>query len=555
MLLELNVKNIALIEEEEIEFSKGLNILTGETGAGKSIILGALSLALGAKAEKSMLRDTDKDAYAEAVFSVEDTALCERLDAIGVEVSDGEVILSRRLSGARSVAKINGEGVPAKKLKEAGELLIDIYGQSQHVSLLKKGAHLAMLDSYAAGRNPILSEKKQALSEAYKEYRAIKQELESSVRDDEEREKELLFLRHEAEEIEAAKLFVGEDEALEEEYDKLSNSQKIMEACGAARQALSDEGASEATGRALREISQVSGYDKKLSDVEAMLSDADGLISDALRELSSYAEDAEYDGERMAFVEERLNTINRLKDKYGSSIEKVLSALNEKSKKIEKLCDYENYLSGLKSSLSEASDKLFACCEEVSSIRQNAAKELCERVRKELLELNFLDVEFSMRFEKMEPGANGFDDAEFMICLNPGSPLLPLREVASGGELSRIMLSLKTVLASGDAIDTLIFDEIDAGISGRTAQAVAEKLTRVGEAHQVICITHLPQIAACADRHFRIEKRVQGDSTISSIFPLDKEGSVEELARMLGGAEITEAVRQNARELLGVKKG
>lgn len=548
MLLTLQVKNLALIEEEEIEFSDGLNILTGETGAGKSIILGALGMALGNKVEKAMLRDGEKEAYVEAVFRVVGSDLEQRLGELDVEVFDGEIILSRRISAARAVAKINGESVPAKKLKDVGALLLDIYGQQEHVSLLKKSRHLALLDEYAGEE---LASLKMQIADVYREYRKIEDEFVASASDETEREKELLFLRHEAEEIENARIAEGEDEEIEEEYRRLSNSQKIMDAVALAHQAISGDGASDAVGRALREIASVAEYDEALRNVESTLVDVDALLSDVGRELSGFMDSAEYDGERFQEVEERLNILNRLKDKYGPLLNDVFSALAEREKRIEELEHYDQYLEKLKKRRQEATDEVERLSQEISDIRKGAAKKLCEEVRAELSDLNFLDVSFAMNFTRMDGyTANGFDDTEFVIALNPGAAPAPLREIASGGEVSRIMLALKTVLARGDAIDTLIFDEIDAGISGRTAQAVAEKLRKVAHDHQVICITHLPQIAAQARRHFRIEKHLESDATISAIHPLDEEGAVEELARMLGGAEITAAVLENARELL-----
>ena len=552
MLSTLQVKNLALIEEEEIEFSEGLNILTGETGAGKSIILGALGMALGNKVEKSMLRDGEKEAYVEAVFCVDDPKLEQRLAELDVEVFDGEIILSRRISATRSVAKINGEGVPAKKLKDVGTLLLDIYGQQEHVSLLKKNRHLALLDEYAGEK---LAAVKTQLADAYRQYRKIEEEFAASASDESEREKELLFLRHESEEIENARISEGEDEEIEEEYRRLSNSQKIMDAVALAHQAISGEGASDVVGRAQREIASVAEYDETLQSIGSTLADADALLSDASRELSGFMDSAEYDGQRFAEVEERLNTLNRLKDKFGPSLADVFEALAERQKRIEELEHYDSYIEELKQRRLAATDKVEQLSGEISDIRKNAATRLCEEVRAELADLNFLDVSFAMDFVRTDGyTANGFDDAEFVIALNPGAAPAPLREIASGGELSRIMLAIKTVLARGDAIDTLIFDEIDAGISGRTAQAVAEKLRKVARDHQVICITHLPQIAAQARRHFRIEKHLESDATISAIHPLDEEGSVEELARMLGGATITDAVLENARELLAAAK-
>ena len=547
MLDTLRVKNLALIEEEEIFFEKGLNILTGETGAGKSIILGALSMALGSKVEKGMLRSGQQEAYAEAVFRVEEEGLIQRLLAIDVEVYDGQVILSRKISQQRSVARINGESVPAKKLKEAGALLLDIYGQQEHVSLLKKNTHLAFLDEYAG---EVLHGEKEKLAEAYSQYRRIEVELKGCVTDEAEREKELLFLRHEAQEIENAGLTEGEDEVLEEEFRRLSHSQKIMEGVQAAYQAMDGSGAVDSIGRALREISAVSEYDRALQGIESSLADVDSLLSDTLRELSDYTSQSAFDAERFTTVEERLNLINHLKDKYGASIRAIQESLAEREKRIGELEDYDRYFADLKERREQAVDRLETCAAAVSKLRRQEAGKLCEEVRRELSDLNFLDVDFTMDFARSKDySANGVDDVCFMIAMNPGSPPAPLQDIASGGELSRIMLAMKTVLARGDAIDTLIFDEIDAGISGRTAQAVAEKLKRVAMDHQVICITHLPQIAAQANAHFRIEKHLESDTTISSIHPLDEDGAVEELARMLGGARISEAVLENAREL------
>lgn len=547
MLDTLRVKNLALIEEEEIFFEKGLNILTGETGAGKSIILGALSMALGSKVEKGMLRSGQQEAYAEAVFRVEEERLIQRLLTIDVEVYDGQVILSRKISQQRSVARINGESVPAKKLKEVGALLIDIYGQQEHVSLLKKNTHLAFLDEYAG---EVLKEEKEKLAEAYRQYRSIEDELKGCVTDEAEREKELLFLRHEAQEIENAGLTEGEDEVLEEEFRRLSHSQKIMEGVQAAYQAMDGSGAGDSIGRALREISAVSGYDHALEGIESSLADVDSLLSDVLRELSDYTSQSAFDAERFTTVEERLNLINHLKDKYGASIRAIQESLLEREKRIGELEDYDRYFADLKERRKQAVDRLETCAAAVSELRHREAGKLCEEVRRELSDLNFLDVVFTMDFARSKDySANGIDDVCFMIAMNPGSPPAPLQDIASGGELSRIMLAMKTVLARGDAIDTLIFDEIDAGISGRTAQAVAEKIKRVAKDHQVICITHLPQIAAQANAHFRIEKHLESDTTISSIHPLDEDGAVEELARMLGGARISEAVLKNAREL------
>ena len=313
--------------------------------------------------------------------------------------------------------------------------------------------------------------------------------------------------------------------------------------------------ASELTGRAVRELSSVSGYDEKLAELERELLEIDGLLSDFNRELADYVENMEYDEETFYQVEKRLDEVNHLKSKYGSTIPDVLLALEEKQERLMQLKDYDTYLAGLKEEIARTQKVLEKQSSEVSAMRKEAAERLTAAVTQALLDLNFLDVRFMMNFERMaEYTANGFDDAEFLISTNPGEPLKPLGKVASGGELSRIMLAIKTVLADEDAVETLIFDEIDSGISGRTAQMVSEKMNVLGRSHQIICITHLPQIAAMADSHYLIQKSEQNQTTVSTIRRLSEEESIQELSRMLGGVEITETVKESAREMRALAK-
>lgn len=548
MLENLHVKNLALIEEEDITFLDGLHILSGETGAGKSIILGALGLALGGKVSKEMLRDGDKEALVEAVFRVTRESQRKQLAALDVEPYDDQIILSRKITESRSVAKINGEMVPAVKMKQVGDIFLDIHGQNDHQSLLHKKKHLEMLDEYAKSEVQPLKER---MHTAYKKYAQKQQEWQDADRMDGDREREISFLEHEIHEIADANLQVGEDERFESQYRRLSNSKRIMEALGEAQQmSAGADGASDQIGRAIQRLHQVVVYDEALSPMLDSLSDIDSLLSDFNRDLSQYMSEAEFDEELFAQIDGRLNEINRLKDKYGSTIEQILAAKEEKEERLQKLQHYEAYLAKLseecKQAKKEAEDAAFA----LSSMRQHYAKELSKKVEDALLDLNFLDVHFSMEFLQAEKiGMDGYDDAQFMIRTNPGEPIRPLKDIASGGEMSRIMLAIKTVLAEHDDIDTLIFDEIDAGISGRTAQAVSEKLHLVAKEHQVICITHLPQIAAMADHHYLIQKDVIGNETISSIEALSYHDSIKELARMLGGTTITQTVLDNAKEM------
>ena len=547
MLQNLHVKNLALIDETEVEFGPGLNILSGETGAGKSIIIGSINLALGEKVQKEMLRDNGEAALVELIFFVEDADTIEDIRALDIEMEDDTVILSRKITGGRAIGRINGEAVSASKMKAVASLLIDIHGQHEHQSLLSKKKHLEILDTFA---KEALGDKKEKLTQCYQEYRKLKDELEHANLDGEERARELSFLEYEVKEIEEAQLTVGEDEELEAVFRKYSNGKKIMDAVGAANAATSedDESASERIGRALRELSSVSGYDERVKEMEEQLAEIDNLLSDFNHELASYLSDEEFDEETFYETEKRLDLINHLKSKYGNTIADIIKYGEEKEERINVLNDYDAYLAGLQKNVSEKEKQLEQLSKKVSDIRKKESKKLTESIKNALLDLNFLDVQFTMEFAETDYTANGIDDAQFLISTNPGEPVKPLGKVASGGELSRIMLAIKTVMAS-DKIGTLIFDEIDSGISGRTAQMVSEKMNVLGRNHQIICITHLPQIAAMADSHFLIEKSVENQATVSKIHKLTDEQSVEELARMLGGVEITDTVLENAREM------
>lgn len=558
MLLSLHVKNLALIEEVEVEFAEGLNILSGETGAGKSIIIGSLNLALGEKVQKEMLREGAEYALVELVFSVENPWVRQQLEDLLVFPEDDLVIMSRRITAARSVGKINGESVSAQRMREVASLLIDIHGQHEHQSLLHRRKHLEILDAYAKEE---LQDKKEVLAGLYREYQALKKEMEETIADESQRSREASFLEYEISEITEASLTPGEDEDLETEYRRLTHGKKILEAVGAAHALTCGgmDGADSQIGRALKELSAVTDYDEILKGLEGQLSDIDSLLNDFNRELSAYQADAEFSDEEFYRVEQRLTEINRLKAKYGDSIEKILLEKEAKEARYETLKNYEQYLEGLRSRLNDARSNLEEMCQEVSAIRKKRAAALSEQVRESLSQLNFMDVVFEIEFRQTpDYTAGGTDETEFLISTNPGEAPKPLGKVASGGELSRIMLALKTILAENDSIDTMIFDEIDTGISGRTAQMVAEKMNVIGRKHQVICITHLPQIAAMADHHYLIEKSVVDHATVSTICQMKEEESILELSRMIGGVKVTDTVKKSAREMrtlaLSVKK-
>ena len=544
MLLELHVKNLALIEKADVEFGEGLNILTGETGAGKSIIIGSVTMALGGKAPKGSIRPGADYAYIELVFSVTGEEKRKALRELDVEpTEDGLVIISRKLTSARSISRINDETVTMARLSQITGLLLDIHGQHEHQSLLYKSKHLEILDAYVkAATQPV----KQTIADRYRIYRSLEEKLRGFDLDAESRIREADFLRFEIEEIEASALKEGEEEELTSVYRRYSHSRRIAECLGAAYEAVEGDW----LARALKEVEQASEYDESLGGVRDQLYDADSILRDAGREMSAYLDSMEMDEETFRKTEERLDLIHNLQAKYGPTVEAICQKLEQKKKRLEELEDYDAHKKRMEQELEECRNGLEKLCTQLTGIRKKASRTLVKKIKQGLVDLNFLDVEFDMEFEKLDHFTpSGWDGAQFLISTNPGQPMRPLKDVASGGELSRIMLAIKTVLADSDDIPTLIFDEIDTGISGRTAQKVSEKLMLIARSHQVICITHLPQIAAMADSHFEIAKSASQGRTITTIRLLDRQASVEELARLLGGARITEAVLKNAGEM------
>ena len=544
MLFHLSVRNLALIDSAEVEFEEGLNILTGETGAGKSVIIGSVNAALGGKTSKDMIRQGCDYAYVELVFSVTDEKKRRELAAREVcPDADGNLIISKKIMPSRSISRINDETVTAARLREITGILIDIHGQHEHQSLLYHAKHLEILDEYGKSR---IAKLKEQTAEAYQEYAAVKKKLEYYQSGREQLLRETDFLRFEIEEIENAGLKPGEEEELESAYRRFSNSRRIVESLSEAYQAVNGD----AVARALLAVEKAAEYDEGISGIRDQLYDVDALMSDLNREISSYMEEMTFDEAAFRETEERLDLIRGLENKYGGTIEKVLDSLDRKREKLKELEHFDLRREETERRFAQLEDRLETLCGELSEIRQETAQTLTERMREGLSDLNFLNVEFTMEFRRLSHyTAGGFDEAEFLISTNPGEPPRPLGAVASGGELSRIMLAIKAVLAETDDIPTLIFDEIDTGISGRTAQMVSEKLSLIAGSHQVICITHLPQIAAMADSHYEIRKTAKENRTVTQIKRLSEEQMTDELARLLGGAEITEAVRQNAREM------
>ena len=594
MLTDLHVKNLALIDEAEVTFGPGLNILTGETGAGKSILLGSINLALGQKMSRDMIRDESKSALVELIFQVENPAVRRKLAELDIETEDGQLIISRKITGSKSIFRINGETGTAAKVRQAAGLLLDIHGQHEHQKLLYPDNQLEILDDFGGKKIAAL---KATVAKDYHTYSAIRKELGGFDMNSAEREREMSFLQYEIKEIEAARIQPGEDEELEKAYRRMSNSRNIVE-CLKRAHALTDSnsGAGAQTGEAVREMMQAAEYDESLKELADSIADIDNLLNDFNREIAGYLEDFTFSDEEYYETEKRLDLLNDLKAKYGRTLEDVQAYLDAQKNKLQEMENFDERKEELTQHLAKAETDLRSSCKKLTEARKKAAADLSAQIRTSLQDLNFLSSAFDIDFSDTEHySAKGTDAVCFMISTNPGEPMRPLSKVVSGGELSRIMLAIKTILADRDATETLIFDEIDTGISGRTAQAVSEKMARIAstplmqatdssnaeeqitgnsssaEGHltandidaemlteneeestadrQVICITHLAQITAMADHHFLIEKNVENGATVSHIRELDDEESAEELARILGGARITPAVLENAREM------
>ena len=555
MLQNLHVKNIALIDETEVDFGQGLNILTGETGAGKSILLGSVGLALGGKYSSDLLRNGAENGLVELTFSVDDGQIRQKLEEMDIIPDDGMVTLTRKFTGSRSISRINGETVNTGKLKEAAELLIDIHGQHDNKTLLQRKNHLVLLDLF--GRKEIAPIKSE-MSKCYKEYRAICKKEEETSLNDEERRRELSLYEFEVHEIEEAALRENEDEELEETYRRMTESRKITDAVAQTYRYTCEDSSANAGDcltRAIRAFREAAEFDEEGDRLCALLMDVDSLLNDFNRELSEYASKFEFSEEEFKETEERLNLINHLKAKYGSSVSDVLAYCESKRHRIEQLNDYDAYIKQIEEEKEKALKKVERVTKKLHDVRNRYKTVFADEICIHLNELNFLDTRFEIHLKDAgQFSANGKDEAEFYLALNPGEPVKPLENIASGGELSRIMLAIKTVLADAEDTPTLIFDEIDAGISGVTAAKVGEKLKLIGKSRQVICITHLSQIAAVADSHFLIEKSAENESVKTRIRLLNEEDSVKELARILGGDKITSSIMESAREMKEMAK-
>ena len=549
MLDRLLVKDLALIEKSVVEFSGGLNVLTGETGAGKSILLGSIQLALGQKANKDLIRHGKEQAIVELDFSLTEEEV-RRIQALeeDLELEEERLLIRRKISEKKSDIRVNDLGLTLAKLREITGGLLDLHGQHEHQSLLREGSHLEIIDGFRKKQGGKLLEE---VANAYHLLQEKKRALQKFSLKEEERTRELDFLDFEIQELADAHLSEGEEAELTKEYSLYENMDRLKSLLLSAKESLEEMD----FHRPIQAVEEAKDFDESLKGLSDSLYDLEAVGEDCLRSLDHYLDHAEVDEEKLFTLGERLEQIRRVMMKHGGTEAKALAALAKKEERRTFLLDYEKDEEKAKKAIVEQEKLLREKAVLLSKERQEDAKVLAKQIQGEMQEMGFLDTKFEFHFqEKKEPTEKGLDEVEAYVSLNPGEPLRPLREVGSGGELSRIMLSIKTVLADTEGVSTLIFDEIDSGISGRTAEKVGEKLQKIAKNHQVILITHLPQIAAKADHHFLIEKTVENGVTHTGIHPLEEKESIEELARLLGGDEISEASLENARELKAKSK-
>lgn len=551
MLLNVHIKNIALIDDANVNFTDNLNILTGETGAGKSIIMGALKIGMGDKLPKDIVREAGKEGFCQLLFLVDDESVLEQIRQLGVEpTEDGEILITRRIVNSRTINTINDMAVTAARLREVSALLIDMHTQHQQQTLLKKNEHMKLLDKFGrAAIEPL----KREVAQRHADYTELVDQMDKLSMDEAERSRRAEFLKYQIAEIESANVKAGEDEDIEHQYNKMVNSRDIVAAASEVYSVTGYENQSSAgneIGRVLVNLKGIKELDDEIDGLYSQLENIDALLNDFNVELSNYMQSMNFDDSEFREVESRLDVINDIKGKYGSTVDEVNRYLEESKAEYEKLSEYDEYIAELSGKINKAKKLMIDAADKLSAERKKQAKLMCKEIKTALSDLSFMQVDFDMVFDRLsECTTNGIDDCYFVISTNVGEKLRPLYDVASGGELSRIMLAVKSCMAAEDNIGTLVFDEIDVGISGRAAQAVAEKMALISRKHQVISITHLPQIAAMADSHYLIEKSADEGKTVTKIVRLSEAESITEIARLLGGASITDAVMSNALEM------
>lgn len=564
MLLELSIRNFAIIKSVTISFQKGLNILTGETGAGKSIIIDALGLLLGGRASSDLVRYGESRAEVEGLFELPPGhpafSVCE---SFGVQAEqDGTLLVRRDISSqGKSIIRINGQLVTLAILRELGPWLVTVHGQHDTHMLMQTDKHIHWLDSYGESR---LGSAKQEYAQLYASYSKTRQDLERMSRNERELVQRIDLLQYQLNEIEAASLTPGEDEKLSLQRKKWINIEKIFSGIRDAYRSLhGDQRGLDWLGHAMSELERISSYEEQLLPVLENVQSAYYQIEDAVHQLRQLSERLDFEPEQLQEVERRLDLIQSLKRKYGKNVDEILEYAATIQDELDEMHHYDDRLQQLEKRLAELAADLAVEAAELSMIRKSCAEQLAAEIEQQLRELHMERARFAIDVRQVpdENGvdiegttwrvdANGIDTVEFLISPNPGEPLRPLAKIASGGELSRVMLAIKTILAGTDQVQTMIFDEVDTGVSGRAAQAIAEKLARVAQQRQVLCITHLPQVASLADAHYLIQKEMSEHETMTVVHRLTDEERVIELARMLGGAQVTAKTEEHAREMI-----
>ena len=549
MISYIEIRDFAIVKDLKLDLYPGLNVITGETGAGKSVIIEAVSMALGARADSDYVRTGADRAVVTIMIDTEGLDIKDQLEEMGAP-DEEPLILRREISAqGRSMCRVNGMPVPLSQLAKLCSRLVDIHGQYDHQSLLDPSNHINILDLYGG---EALRSVKDMTAGFYRQYAQASTELMMLKKRVSESARQRELLSFELSEIEAAGLKAGEDEALEEQIGLMQNAESIFEALAKAHSGLfgSDDSALSRLGSAMSRLSSVSSYSRELSELSERVSSSYYELEDISSSLRALRDGVSFSPEELDEAEERLEQINALKRKFGGSIEAVLSYAENARKSLLEIDNADGAAAELERKISLFREQYDAAAARLSTLRKDAASMLEKRVGKELSELNFKNAVFSVLMQSTRPSESGTDSVEFLISANLGEELRPLAKVASGGELSRIMLALKRSTGDIDGIPTMIFDEIDTGISGATAGVVGAKLRSIAEKHQIICITHLPQIAARGEHHYKIEKHSDEISTHTTVVPLSEEERVDEIARMLSGTTVTDAARLAAKELL-----
>lgn len=560
MLLQLDIQNIALIDKLSLEIAPGLNVLTGETGAGKSIIIDSINAILGGRVNKDIIRNGKEKAIIEAIFDFENTYISDILEQLGIEAEDGNLIISREISiSGKNTCRINGRLVNVATLKKVGELLIDIHGQHDNQSLLKTESHIELLDAF--GGSAIQKCKTEYL-ELYNEYKAVKSRIQGLAGDKGEIARRMDMLKFQIDEIKNAKIKKGEDEQLNKQRQVLANSEKIMSSIITSYELLNEDNNGKSAmynlNKALQELSSICKYDEDIIPISEKLESVIYQLEDICSDILSKRDGAEFDPEELSKIDERIDILSRLKRKYGYTLEEVMEFYEKSKNEYNELLQSESLIEELNKKLNTIIHELSESSQKLHLEREKAAHILEKNITQELENLEMKNSEFKVNLLFNDNGLNftknGLDTVEFLISSNIGEPLKPLSKIASGGEMSRIMLAIKTILANVDSIPTLIFDEIDTGISGKAAQKVGEKLSYISKNHQVLCVTHLSQLACMADNHFLIEKNSNGENTFTTVRNLDQSGRIQEIARIIGGSEITNLAIKHAEELINAAK-